>query len=127
VDIVATTNAENPAFALLGCHRLDASDYQAELVVQSGAFSGRLPFWFDRGSLERVVASLRSMCGGTVGECQLSYRYEEPYVRFTLGKLGHVVVSGLVLEGEQRLEFVVRTDQTALPALLAGFQGLASA
>jgi hypothetical protein len=81
-------------------------------------------FYFDSPPLAEFVERLAHVERTLVGEAKLGQLYEDSYVSFTGDGLGHVTVSGLLVEGvpTQRLQFSFTTDQTALGPFIADLQ-----
>ena len=99
----------------------DGSGYRCELRVISDGFSCKRPFFFEGSFLSDAVTMLRKMNDGTPGEATIKGMWEEDQVKFTLDKLGHIVVSGQVFERSeypQEIRFAFPTDQTVLSPLV---------
>jgi hypothetical protein len=93
------------------------SSYSCALTVHSNGFACIRRFDFDGDSLTAAIASLLKMTAGTPDEATLEYRHEADFLRFTMNRLGHVIVRGeLYHYGElsHSLKFAFRTDQTVL-------------
>lgn len=126
MDIRLPTNAQDTSFALVGCHRLDETDYCCTVELRSGAFQATAEFWFDRVSLENFAHSVTEVQISLRGECRLEYRYEEPYIALSGDGLGHITVSGMLLDRSQQLKFQFTTDQTVLPQFAETLRTLVS-
>jgi hypothetical protein len=103
----------------------DGHGYGCDLTVVSGGFSCRRPFYFDDVSLAETLPSLRSMATSLEGKCTIRGQYEADYVQLEVDGLGHVLVSGELIEHSelrQHLKFAFRTDQTVLLPLARELQ-----
>lgn len=107
--------------------KLDDEGFKCQLNLKSGPFSAEVEFWFDALSAKEVVNCLENIHENTRGEAKLSFRYEQPYIHFKGDGLGHIEVSGLLVEGPpfQRLEFSFQTDQTMISEFLTELRDLA--
>jgi hypothetical protein len=95
------------------------------LEVVSKPFSVATDFFFDTHSLKDFVKNLEEIEINFVGEAKLGLEYEEPYILFRGDRLGHVKVSGLLIdtrENMQKLEFSFQTDQTSLRPFIANLR-----
>jgi hypothetical protein len=98
----------------------DGSGYQCELTVFSAGFSCKRPFYFDDVALSVAVPELQKMATGTPGNVILKGQWEEDFLQLRSNAMGHVWVSGEIIEHsefDQRLKFAFRTDQTILGPL----------
>jgi hypothetical protein len=128
MDIVLRTNAEDPAFALRNCRRLDSRTYECELYVRSSGFIAERQFWFEEPEVGTFLASVAEMDRTLEGSAELRTRYEENGFRLELGPRGTITVSGTLREYgamEQVLRFAFTTDQTVLGPLARDLAQLA--
>ena len=90
--------------------------YRCLVNVVSGGFSYQGCMSFDNlAEFVRQVSAAEQLLSGTA---ILREDFHDHYLKMEVTKLGHVVVSGAIIEyGEhiQRLEFEFVTDQTCLP------------
>lgn len=94
--------------------------YRCELTVMSDGFSCQRTFWFDNASLSIAVPELERMATATAGTAVISQQFEPDFLQFESNEMGHVWVSGEIIElseFDQRLKFAFQTDQTILPPL----------
>jgi hypothetical protein len=104
----------------------DGSGGTCYLEVVSKSFSASASFFFD-DSLEDFIKNLEEIESNYVGEARLGLEYEEPYILFRGDRLGHVKVSGLLVdtrENVQKLEFSFQTDQTSLRPFIANLRDI---
>jgi hypothetical protein len=105
----------------------DGGGYRCDLSVRSGAFAYDGPFFFDDVFVVNAIAAIREMVAGRPGEAVLKGQWEDDAIRFEMNRLGHVRVSGLMLENggsTQSLKFEFLTDQTVFGALLRDLAAL---
>jgi hypothetical protein len=105
----------------------NGSGYRCDLAVVSGGFSCLRPFYFDDLALSVAVPALREMAAGAEGKCVIKGQWEEDFLQIEANEMGHVWVSGEILEHsefDQRLKFAFRTDQTILSHLANDLQVL---
>ena len=118
MDAVLRTNSERNSLALRDLKLFsDGSGGTCTLEVRSGGFAATVPFFFDPQPWANFLEKLQSMERNLQGSAKLGLNHEEPFIQMTLGNLGQLDVSGLLVEytdRTQRLEFSFRTDQTAL-------------
>jgi len=108
----------------------DGSGYVCEMTVRSDWLSLSRKFYFDDVSLSVAVPALRVMATGAEGTCKIKGQWEEDYLQIDSNVMGHVQVSGEVIEHsefDQRVRFAFRTDQTILSPLANGLQVLQDA
>jgi hypothetical protein len=99
----------------------DGSGYRCDLCVRSGAFAYDGPFFFDDAFVVDAIAAIKKMLAGEPAEAVLKGQWEDDAIRFQMNRLGHVAVSGLLLENgghTQSLKFEFMTDQTVFGPLL---------
>ena len=125
------TNDERQVLRLANVEKLsNGTGYRCELFVRSGGFSCDRPFYFDDSHFPDAVASLRQMNSGRVGQALIKSQWESDYLCFRNDELGHVVVTGEIIEytdPPQSLKFAFETDQTILTTLIADFELLLNA
>jgi hypothetical protein len=102
----------------------DGSGYRAVLRVASGEFActGR-EFYFD--DLPAFLDHMREAYQRVSGSAELRYRYEEDFLRIQFTRLGHIVVSGLLVHYgpcKRRLQFSFEADQSFCPPFIAQLQ-----
>jgi hypothetical protein len=102
----------------------DGSGYRAVLRAASGEFActGR-EFYFD--DLPVFLDRLREAYQRVSGSAELRLRYEEEFLRIELTQLGHIVVSGLLIQYGPfgcRLQFSFEADQSFCPPFIAQLQ-----
>jgi hypothetical protein len=117
MDVVLRTNAEDPAFVLCNCRRVDSRTYQCKLYVRSSGFIAERQFWFEEPEFGTFLASVAEMDRTLEGSAELRTRYEENGFRLDLAPRGTVTVSGTLREygaTEQVVHFAFTTDQTVL-------------
>jgi hypothetical protein len=105
----------------------DGSGYRCELYVQSCAFAYQGPFYFADEFVADAIRSIKKMMAGEPGEAVLKGLFEDDAIRFQMNHLGHVKVSGLLLENggaTQSLKFEFRTDQTVFASLVRDLAAL---
>ena len=107
------------------------SDYLvADLYVLSRGFSCKYDFYFDRFHVERLLSALEEMDQGMADEAVLKQEWEDDHIRFQNDRLGHVIVTGEMVEhgSGHRFAFTIETDQTVLRPFIDEFrESLASA
>ncbi len=124
------TNDPSKIVRLVEIERFHDGGYRCHLTVVSGGFSCARPFYFDDAALSAAVPCLRKMAAGAAGKCVVKGLWEDSYIQIESNDLGHVVVSGEIVENSeclQRLEFTFRTDQTILAPLSKELNGLRKA
>jgi len=105
----------------------DGSGYRCELTIVSGGFSCVRPFYFDDDSLVDALAKLDEMDAGRPESTTIRCRWEEEFLQIGSNDMGHVFVSGEIIEYSerpQRLKFAFQTDQTVLGPLIRDLQAL---
>jgi hypothetical protein len=105
----------------------DGSGYRCDLSVRSGAFAYDGPFFFHDAFVVNSMTAIKKMMAGKPGEAVLKGQYEDDAIRFQMNQLGHVTVSGLLLENgghTQSLKFEFMTDQTVFGPLLRDLAAL---
>jgi hypothetical protein len=106
--------------------KLDDEGYKCQLNLMSKPFAAEIEFWFDLVSAKGVVKCLENIHEKPREEAKLGFRYEQPYIQFKGDGLGHIEVSGLLVDGPpfQRLEFTFQSDQTLISGFLAELKDL---
>ena len=96
----------------------------ADLHVRSGGFACDHAFYFGRFSAEELLSLLQEMQGGQVGEAVLKQEWEEDHLRFQNDRLGHVTVTGEMVQYGlgNRFAFGMETDQTVLAPFIREFR-----
>lgn len=133
-SIELRTNDPSKIVRLAEIEKFHDGGYRSHLTVVSGGFTCARPFDFDDAALAVAIPLLRDMATGAAGKCMVKGLREDSNIRIESNELGHVVVSGKIVEHSERvqsLEFVFRTDQTILAPLAnelnclreAGFDG----
>lgn len=99
-----------------------AGELSAILEVQANGFGCKKKIWM--GFLPGFLQELEAMDSGKIGKARMWDDWTfipEPsddnnHITFSLDTLGHVLVSGTIVEGDysQRLQFCFQTDQTIL-------------
>ena len=85
------------------------------------------PFYFDDDSLVDALAKLREMDAGRPESTTIRCRWDEEFLQIGSNDMGHVFVSGEIIEYSehpQRLKFAFQTDQTVLGPLIRDLQAL---
>ena len=106
--------------------KLDDEGFKCQLNVISGPFTADIEFWFDISSAREVIECLGKIYEKPRAEAKLGFRYEQPYIQFKGDGLGHIEISGLLVEGPpfQRLEFTFQSDQTLISEFLSELRDL---
>ena len=129
MNIILQTNASDPSLEFRNCRPCDDDSFQCQLIVGSSPFSAEQGFWFERFYLEAAVVALEVLNKSFRGNAKLGLQFEEPFVALAGDGLGHVAVSGLLVQSGprfQRLEWEFQTDQTCLVPLIRDFRNLLS-
>ena len=118
MDAVLATHSETCAFAMRDVELFaGARGGMCNLQLISTLFSASTRFTFDYPSLPDFIQHLAALEQRLEGEARLGQQFEEPFVLFRGDGLGHITVSGVLVDygdQSQRLEFEFTTDQTAL-------------
>ena len=125
LDISLLTNDENKALRFSSFESLGSGSYKCKVVLNSSGFCYDNDMYFE--DLENFVTDLGHMNSKLNGEAKLKEFNHEHYISFKLNDLGHLIVSGLLIEyseHSQKLQFEFITDQTCLSGLLQGFRKL---
>jgi hypothetical protein len=106
--------------------KLDDEGFKCELDLISGPFTAHIEFWFDISSASEVLKYLEKIHENPRAEAKLAFRYEQPYIQFKGDGLGHIEVSGLLVDGPpfQRLEFTFQSDQTLISEFVTDLRDL---
>ena len=129
MNITLQTNASDTSLEFRNCRPCDDDAFQCHLSVVSSPFSAEQDFWFERFYLETAVIALEALNTSFRGNTKLGLQFEEPFVALAGDGLGHIAVSGLLVQSGprfQRLEWEFQTDQTCLTPLLRDFRNLLS-
>jgi hypothetical protein len=130
-SIELQTHDERVELSLVEVKRFGSSNnFRCTLRVRSGGFACERPFYFDAPYLTQAIAGLNRMLAGEPGKAVLRSTYEEDRLEFEMNRLGHVVVSGEVVEHaelSQSLSFAFRTDQTVLGPLARALEAVNAA
>lgn len=96
----------------------------ADLHVRSRGFSCEYDFYFDRFHAERVLSVLEEMDRGKTCEAVLKQEWEDDHLRFQTDSLGHVIVTGEMVEhgSGHHFAFTIETDQTVLRPFINEFR-----
>lgn len=127
-EIVLQTNDDKKVLRLSDFKKFeDGSGYSCKISVCSGDFSCDRPFYFDDSHFPDAIRALQQMDAGNLGEATIKGQWEDDFIKFTLDKIGHVVVVGQIFEHaelSQQLKFAFETDRTVLGPLIRGFLDL---
>ncbi|MEM9291918.1 MAG: hypothetical protein AAGD01_09575 [Acidobacteriota bacterium] len=110
---------------LEGVELFNASSGRATLVVHSSGLQCRRDFAFD--NLEEFLASLQRIEAGIQDEAVLGENYSDEHLTLRLLSLGHIEVTGQIIDhGDvlQTLSFGFRTDQTILGPLTQALEAI---
>ena len=127
MDISLQTNSGDRRLEFRDVRKSGKEDYSCLLVLESRGFSANRSFYFDDYQLVRFLEDLVVMQRDVKGEALLRHSFEEDRILFKVSTLGHVVVSGFLVEqsdSRQELHFCFETDQTVLGPLLENFRAL---
>jgi hypothetical protein len=129
MDIELATGIADRCLVLRACRPYGKGDFGCLLSVRSGYFGADIDFYFERYALESFVTELQSLNASLKGRAQLKPEHEDPYIQFEGDGLGHIKVSGKLLQlgpDFQTLEFEFRADQTCLTPFIDALQNLAA-
>jgi hypothetical protein len=121
------TNCSAHVLRLARIEKSKDGGYACDLTVVPGGFSCDRQFGFDEDFLNDALEKLKEMSSGRPETAKLRYRYETDELQFRSNDMGHVFVSGDLVEHSdlpQRLHFEFRTDQTVLGPLIRDLQAL---
>lgn len=114
-DVHLQTNDSNQQLSLAAIRQCGSADhFVGMLVVSSNKFGCQSPFYFDRWHAEQAIHALESMLSGVITETVLKEEYGTDHLTFRNNGLGHLFVSGEANADEQRLRFIIATDQTVI-------------
>jgi hypothetical protein len=126
MDAELRTNSDTNALALREITFFESgSGGSCRLEIKAGPFSATWKFVFDFPPLGEFISKLASLEQTLTGEARLGLQYEEGHISFRGSGLGHVTVSGLLVQyggHTQKLQFSFSTDQTALAPFIRGLQ-----
>ena len=109
------TNDDNQVLELSEFELFERNSFKCKLKVWSRGFGFEKNVFFDNAHI--FIDRVEEMANSLTGEAVLTEEYHDHYLKFEVTKLGHVIVSGILIEysqHEQRLEFGFKTDQTCL-------------
>lgn len=128
MDIVLATNSTDPALALRAIEAFnDGSGIGCILEVRSGWLAASYRLSVEPHPLEVYLAALRKLNDTLTGEAVLKPEWEPQHLRMSGDGLGHILVSGELIEHgphRQVVRFAFETDQTCLPPLITAFEAL---
>ena len=96
-------------------------DFTCRAHIISHGFSCDRPFDFSRSYLERFYDALKAIDTSLDGHAELRHEFEDDIIRINGDGLGHLEISGTIVEHgelEQQLDFAFVTDQTCLRTLI---------
>lgn|SRR5690554_1180457 len=100
-------------------------DFICRVEIVSHGFSCDRPFYFSRSYLERFCEALEAIDTSLEGHAELRHEFEDDRIRIKGDGLGHLEISGTIVELgelEQQLSFAFVTDQTCLRTLIPDIQ-----
>ena len=113
---------------LMNVNEAGSLRYQLLVKVEKGLFCGSEAFYLERDYLLSLLNKVRGMYETLTGQCEIKDQFEEPFIVFTVGKYGHLSVSGQFGEKNNGtyLIFYLTSDQTVLPLLISALQSIIS-
>ncbi len=111
----------------------DGNWHPAEILVKAGAFSGRLSLI--RGiklrseEFERFLKELEPMCESLKGAAKFATMEEWIELNISGDGRGHLVATGYIIDEHvdgNKLNFMIKFDQTALPDIIKSLKSLLS-
>ncbi len=124
---VIMRSADPNTFLALRNVREGRNGVEFSLSVSSRGFTGEIPYALEKAELSTLLDALRSMHAHLTGSASLQFHSEETRVGLTMNSQGQVLVSGVFVHYKDpvhRLEFGFVSDQSCLPELIAGLEGL---
>ena len=109
------TNDENQVLELSEFELFEKDSFKCRLKVWSRGFGFEKDVFFD--NVHNFIDQVEVMASSLSGEAVLKEEYHDHYLKFQVTKLGHVIVSGTLIDyshQDQHLEFGFKTDQTCL-------------
>lgn len=97
----------------------DIGSYSCLLVVHSRGYAYEGKYYYD--NLDKFIEKLEMLDLTLLGKAELKQDFGDEYLVIEGGTMGHVTVSGRLVENSgypQCLEFAFRTDQTCLSAFV---------
>lgn len=131
MDATLITNSERHFLCMQDIRIFgDDSGGVCRLDLRSSPFQAQIDFFFDSPALSDFVTQLERLKEHLIGKAWLGNDHEELFIQFDGDGLGHILVSGKLLDSTcgrmQQLAFEFQTDQTALMSFIGDLKAVAA-